>query len=403
MTRRTYINYIKFYLFGLAILAIFIPCFNLLVDPFWYYRLVEIRGVNIVKPAFVDYEAEMKPLILALERPQSVIMGSSYSSIGLDPLHPGLMSGLNKSYNFGMLGSPWEDIVCNYRFALSELGPDLKRVVLGISVDGIEGGLAKDCAKNFKKINLQRHVKMLFSLEAIKASVFTVLQQDASKATHTREGLFFYTRRASNVWYRFVDELGKLDASPINYSVILPTEIEFKKERSLDGNLNGLVFVVKEAIEKGIDLHIVIHPTHAYRYEAKRKSMHEYWQRIFQIVSAVESATPEGKNIPVWIFAGYNEFTAENVPRDGAMKYWQDTAHYNNEFGKLMLDRIFEYSNEKREVNENFGSPVTTTNLKILYRRFEEDRRSYIETHPDFLINFQEILWAKEAHHAVAQ
>lgn len=395
MISREYTDYIKFYFLGLNVLVFLIPFFNLFVDPFWYYRFIEIKGFNIVKPAFADFEAEIKPLILASERPQAVIMGSSYSSIGLDPLHPGVKAGLNKSYNFGMIGSPWEDIVCNYRFALSELGPDLKRVVLGINVDGIEDGLAKDCSKKFKTINLQQHVKMLFSLESIKASFYTVLQQDISKATHTREGLFFYTKRASNVWYRFVEELGKLDVCSLNSSIVLPAELEAPEERSPEGNLNGLVFVVKEAIEKGIDLQIIIHPTHAYRYEAKRSSMHEYWQRIFRIVSAVESATPEGRNIPVWIFAGYNELTAESVPRDGAMKYWQDTAHYNNEFGNLMLDKIFGYSNGKREVNENFGYLATTTNLKSLYRRFEEDRRDYIEKHPDFLINFQEVLQAK--------
>jgi hypothetical protein len=363
---------IKFAL-GFSLFWVLIPCANLVVDPFWIYRLFEIKGLNVVKPEFVYYEREAKPAILKIEKPITVILGSSYSEIGLDPLHP----SISKGYNFGMIGAEWSEIMCNYCYALEQL-PDLKHVILGVGIGNM--GIA-DCSEKIKQMESLDHVKMLFSITSLKSSILTLLQQDDSKATHTKEGLFFYTKRDSSVWNRFAGQLH------IDLNNIPKTDQRLKRSKDNTWNYDGLVYIINQAFKRDIKITIIVHPSHAYTYEVSTNMIYNTWQRIWKITDSVEKATPKNKRVPVWVFAGYNKYTAETVPRNKTMQYWQDTGHYNKEFGDLMLNRILGDTDE----NKSFGFIATTENIVNMYNRFLNERILFIKNHPEFLENLREL------------
>ncbi len=58
-------------------LLILIGLFNRIVDPFWYYRDIEIKGFNAIKPKFRRYERHIKPALLMREQPEAIILGNS--------------------------------------------------------------------------------------------------------------------------------------------------------------------------------------------------------------------------------------------------------------------------------------------------------------------------------------
>ena len=81
-------RYVRLLLIGLALLLGLTAAFTRVVDPFWYFRDVEIDGFNAIKTKFRRFERNVKPAVFAAEQPEAVILGSSFAEIGFDPLHP---------------------------------------------------------------------------------------------------------------------------------------------------------------------------------------------------------------------------------------------------------------------------------------------------------------------------
>lgn len=85
-----------------------VAAFNRVVDPFWYYRDIEIAGFNAVKPRFARFERYVKPQLLIREQPQAIILGSSFAEIGFDPLDVHFTDGGRlRGYNFAFAGAGW--------------------------------------------------------------------------------------------------------------------------------------------------------------------------------------------------------------------------------------------------------------------------------------------------------
>ena len=169
----------------LLLLSLLIVAFNRVVDPFWYYRDVSIDGFNAIKPKFHNFERHVKPLLVQRIQPNSLIFGSSYAEIGFDPLHPAL-SSIGESYNFALAGAQWEMVSCDVFFALSE-DSALHQIVLGIHPQAMP---LMDCKADMAKMEDSNRIAFLFSSDAFKSSISTVLEQNKQEETHTKEGLY---------------------------------------------------------------------------------------------------------------------------------------------------------------------------------------------------------------------
>src|SRR4249919_2549563 len=89
----------------LAILAV-VGLFNRIVDPYWYFREVEIVGFNHVKPHAVGNERLVKPALVNKLSPDVVILGNSVAEIGLPPTHRGVTNGgALSAYNLALPGA----------------------------------------------------------------------------------------------------------------------------------------------------------------------------------------------------------------------------------------------------------------------------------------------------------
>ncbi|HEY5310272.1 MAG TPA: hypothetical protein VIK97_17290, partial [Casimicrobiaceae bacterium] len=109
-----------------------VGAFNRLVDPFGYFRDIEVAGINRDKPRAPGNERLVKFALMNRIKPEAVIVGSSFAEVGLPPLHPGFTrNGQLTSYNLGMPGARWSDVYCQAMFALRQ--PQVKRLVVGVS------------------------------------------------------------------------------------------------------------------------------------------------------------------------------------------------------------------------------------------------------------------------------
>lgn len=361
-----------------AVLAMLVLAFNRLVDPFWYYRDISIEGFNAIKTKFEHYERHVKPTIVQRDQPVSLVFGSSFAEVGFDPLHPALRA-VGTSYNFGIAGAQWPRVACNVQFAL-EHDAALRQIVLGIHPQPMP---ALDCRTDLAAMEHPDEKAFLFSLDALQASINTVLEQRKGAPTHTAEGQYFYARGKPGTANRFrevfainpVCEIASPRVNaPLNDEGVRPP---------LD--IAGLRDIVRAAAAKGIKVKLMVYPRHALSFEqeyqcGKRQAR---WDELRQIVAMVEQEA--GAMAEVWDFEGYHAIGAEPIS-DSVAKYWQDPTHFNYEFGNVMLDEAFAV---KPAV---LGDRLTLANLPARAERELVERRTYLERHPEFLPQLASLL-----------
>ena len=164
--------------------------FNWIVDPYWYFRAVEIVGFNQIKKHAAGNERLVKPALVGKLRPEAIILGNSVAEIGLPPTHRGLTNnGTLSSYNLALPGASWNEIYCLAMFAMRQTA--VKRLVIGIS--GAGTGEREEACPPDASFSRPDYGKLLFSRSAFAASRETLRQQHRP-AVMTREGLWHFHR-----------------------------------------------------------------------------------------------------------------------------------------------------------------------------------------------------------------
>lgn len=349
-------------LVGALLLLGLTAIFNRVVDPFWYYRDIAISGFNTVKPKFRRYERHVKPSVVQREQPASLIFGSSYAEIGFDPLHPALLR-VGKSYNFALAGAAWEDVYCQVQYAFAH-DQALRQIVIGIHPQAMP---RRDCTADMKKMAHPDESMFLLSLDALKASIGTVMEQN-NQPSHTAEGLYLYTRNTPGTMVRFREHAKQ--ASPCQRNP--------KPATTLD--LEGLREIVRQAAERNIVLKLVVYPRHAlwaeWQYRCQVRSSR--WQQLAEIAAMIKQQAGKNGQIALWSFEGYHAFATEAV--SDASIYWQDPAHFNTEFGNVMLDEMFGL--EPARIGKNLSAANVA--VAALFDQERDERAAFLASHPDF-------------------
>ncbi|NNM82399.1 MAG: hypothetical protein HKL98_07365 [Burkholderiales bacterium] len=360
MSEKKYI--FSFFLY-LGVLLLLVAAFDRVVDPFWYYRDISIHGFNEIKPKFRRYERHVKPAILEREQPGAVIFGSSYSEIGFDPSRLADLTG-DKAYNFALAGAGWDMVYCDVQYAL-KYDHHLRWIVLGIHPQSMP---VQDC--NLPEMHHPDLVSFLLSTDALKASLETVLEQAKSKPSHTAQGLYFYTRGLSGTEARFREYLPAHAPCSLNHPAENP-------DRNPD--LTGLRNILREAARRKIGVKLVVYPRHAIPVELEYlcKARQARWEVLSVVASLVEAESGKNDRIQLWDFEGFHPISLEKISNAPAV-YWQDPAHFNFEYGNLMLDEMFGKSAPE------YGYRLTTEDIPVREQAERIAREQYLKLHPEF-------------------
>ena len=368
------------------LLLFLIGLFNRIVDPFWYYRDIEIKGFNAVKLEFRNYERHVKPHLLVRDQPEAIILGSSFSEIGFDPNNAFFTDhGRLKSMNYAFAGAPWEMVECQFEFAVTHA--HIKRVLIGF----LPGSLpVANCAKDFASIGQINLGELLLSMPSLSSSIKTIRKQKTEKPSHTREGMYFFnrdTKYKTEVDIRFGEDYRRsMKQKPQCSNAINTKDIPLNSVAESAYDLSGLRRMIKIAKEHNIELVLFAYPHHVYNEEWDRQCGEEvtHWHLMKQIANLIEAeATPD--QVRAWQFYGYNDITTERI--GASAKYWQDSRHFNFEVGDMMLADMF---NEMR-TKPKFGRPITTNSIEADFRDFLRGRSEYLQHHPEFHADLQKI------------
>jgi hypothetical protein len=381
-------GYVRALLVGLVLLLGLTAAFTRVVDPFWYFRDVEIDGFNAIKTKFRRFERNVKPAVVAAEQPEAVILGSSFAEIGFDPLHPALTrNGEAKSYNFALAGAPWQMNFCALEYVLATTAA--RRIVLGIHAQPLP---AFDCTESIADMRETAWTALLLSPRALGAAIETVAhQRRAERGSHTREGMYYYSRFDPGVERRFGQFFASIlhDAQGCSFarlerSIERPTPPLAVSEKA-PFDVQGLARIVASVSGRDVTLRLAVYPRHALSIETDYLCGRQIdrWRALWHLARFLEEHPPAAPaSVEIWDFQGYNPFTTEPVA-PALMSYWQDPEHFNFEFGNVMLDWMFGRVPGAATGVDGLGYRVTTATLAERYEWFSRQRVAYLERHPD--------------------
>ena len=353
--------------------------FNRIVDPYGYFRDVEIVGFNDNKPKAAGNERLVKPAWVAKLKPEAVIVGNSIAEIGLPPTHRGFTKdGTLTPFNLAMPRATWTETYCLAMFVMRQ--SPVQRLVVGVS--GTEEGACPADAT----LGHADYGQLLFSRAAFDASRETVRLQH-QRAVMTREGLWYFDRYEDRL-QTDDDQVAKnfavVTQSSLCASVsVSPDELDrgrLHKAAVARNEGMGLRNLIRLALEKRVELVLLFYPTHVLMSEVQRRCQgpEGYWNWVWQVVSiAAQEAGGNSRQIQVWQFADYAPINGERIHAGKAARnrLWQDSIHFNEEVGVAAFDAIY-------SGGRSYGARIAIENFDELIARHEDERRQFLADNP---------------------
>lgn len=356
-----------------------IAIINRIIDPFYYYRDIEIKGINEFKPKAGRYERHIKPALLIQNKPNALIFGNSISEIAFNPDNKYFNnSGSLSGYNFSFAESPWEKVFCHFEFATKHTS--IKRALIGISLDNMP---IINCETNesYKRMGAISHKDILLTGSALNASFQTILEQKNKVNSHSPNGMYFYARGKGGVKDRFKNSYQQY----IKNNATCNDNRHLSNTFSTEIKLEGLKQLIDLAQKNNIELTVFIYPEHAYTLEIELMC-NTFDARLIKLkqIASIMNGSVHKKKLRLWHFFDYNSITTENIK--DKMIYWQDSFHVNYEMGDLMLEDM--YSEKQKRVGTEITHETSTDELKIILNK----RKAYLSKNPLFHKNLSLLL-----------
>jgi hypothetical protein len=365
-------RYRRFYL---TVLAIVVPgllgagAVNIAVDPYGVMNSPMIARVNQLKPQQFSNVRLFKAADVIRLSPDTLVMGSSRTDLGLDPKHPALDHG-QQAYNLGLVGPNMYEVKRYLDHAIANQ-PQLKTVVIGLdffmfNAYKVDEGDFVDSRLGKRHLRLQDALNITLSIDALNSSYRTVSASFQSDAYYLyRDDGMRYVFRNSNESMR-----SRFKQSMQGY---LETDAYYGSYRLSEEQLSYLQEVVELGQKHDIEMAFFISPAHAAHWEILAKAglwpEFETWKRRIAEIT------------PIWDFSGYNSITTEAIS-DDMQNYW-DSSHYHESVGNLILNRVLSYDEEA--VPTDFGVWLTPATVDAHLTNVREARKAWQAENPELM------------------
>ena len=393
---------------GLIILAVAV--FNLVVDPYGLFRLVDRPGFNSIKPKAGTHGAMAKAYQVLRVQPRGLILGNSRAEVGLDPEHPAWPQNARPVFNLALPGTGTQTTLNYLQHALANSKnagvPKLELVVWGIDfmdflVDAAVPPPSSQMVKKDLRLlvtsdgsrNPERPVQQLrdytestLTLAAFLDSVDTLANR-RNPYSEDLTPLGFnpmrdYLKITADEGYRAV--FRQKDIENVKAYLRRPKDI-FDASGQSSPALADLRQIVNLCRKNRIPLHLVIYPYHAHLMEIIHITGHwpafEAWKR------AVAQVAGEGKlntesTVLLWDFSGFSEITSETIPdskdRRTTMRWYWEAGHFKRELGDLILNRIF----APTDAHDGFGVLLNRANVDAQIATLNSQETANRHKHP---------------------
>ena len=393
------------YFFGSAVLLLFLTgIFNLTVDPFLMFQLVNIEGFNEHKPEFGKHVRMAKAHAVRFLKPGGLILGSSRAEYGLDPEHPGWSAAAQPVYNLALpSGSIYEALrYLQHAQAIH----DIKQVVLALDLfmfnakwqrveDYRDDRLATPATFDLNTGWLRDIVTALFSIDALRASLETIVaQSDPNYVAYLNNGARHPSHNWNNIRHKgghhaaFISNERYSLTAPDGWALFSLVDSQKKTQSTLEIFSELVSFCRKHDIR----LYVLISPVHARKLEVMWQlglwDIYEKWKRaLVNILSAEAALHPDSRPFALWDFSGFNDITTENLPPLGddttQMRWYWEGSHYRKEVGDLMLNRFFSSKANVKQTITGFGVRLVPGNIESHLAEIRAAHEDYVNKHPE--------------------
>lgn len=400
--RRTRPRYVLFFFLSVVSFSVLFGGFNFLVDPFGIYRTWEIEGLNTEKPVAYDHARLHKAFALERLRPSGLILGSSRALRGLDPGHPGWKT--SPVYNLGLVASNIFELRDFLVFS-QEIQP-LKQVVVALEFFNFNEKWRRPAEADPRRIKNYGSVPWLIfrfrdiadtllTFDALISSLGTIAWQNQDcRSLIEPDGMV--SSRDKDCTVAKLGHRRLFQRSEWKFLNIWRVygNFELRDEKSGRTTLEAVGNMAADARRWGIDLRFFISPVHARQLEVLRRAgawqQYEDWKRELVAVLAADAAKhPNGPDIPLWDFSGYNSITSVTVPaadqtESRMWSYWEGS-HFTKAVGDMVLDRVLSHESRGRIIPRDFGVRLTSENIEGHIRNIRAAGEQYRRTHSDDL------------------
>ena len=349
----SYAGFIKWMVATLLAGVLLVVLVVVVVDPYRLFRLVEIAGVNAVKPNPEHFQSEIKLAGATVLRPATVLMGNSRIDVGIDPDGEQLGASGRPAYNLAIPGTGVGTSREQFEH-LREAGVVPSTLLLG--VDFFDFLLDPDSAEAPARppptsLAGQRwKVSTLLSLNALLDAVKTLrIQRDPDAGTMTARGfnpLHDYLHFAREDGYHSLFQQRALENAR-NFSLAPHGIARSRGDSSSEWrDLGGLLDV---AAREKTDMRLIIYPYHAQLMAMMEQTglwpVFEQWKlRLVREVARVNEAHP-GARIVLWDFSGYGALQCEPIPAKGDVvhgtRWYWESGHFKAALGERILATVF--------------------------------------------------------------
>lgn len=349
-----------------AIGALLVMAFVILVDPYHLFGLVDAEGFNRVKPRPEQYREQIKVSQAQSFRPKGLLLGNSRTEWGFDPDSGVLQAHGFPTYNLGL--SDTGLVVSQRAFEqLRQHAGAPAMAVIGVEfldflVKPDQPPPAPDAAQGQ---SWEWRLNTLFSLKSLSDAARTVLIQKAPEVeTMTASGhapLLEYRKFAREEGY---NAIFMQRAQENAKSLVRKPHNLFVKASGSSESIESLRKLLRTMAQDGTEVHLLIYPYHAQLMamfdEAGLKGVMEEWKAMLaREVDAVRRDHPDAR-ISLWDFSGFGPIQCEPIPPPGDLRtstkwYWE-AGHFKSATGDLVLRRMLGEA-------APFGFALTSENL----------------------------------------
>ena len=366
---------------------------NLIIDPYGTFRLVDIRGLNHIKP-YPDHNLEtIKAHAVRHMSPDALILGNSRAEVGFDPTHDAWKSASYHSvYNAAIAGTSPSTAWNQLQKIAQRQSP--KFILLGIDFFDFPIQPDKNVTPSTKPSNsklddIRWTLSATLTVQAMIDSVTTVRRQFQENPQQlTMQGfnpLLEYKdiAKMEGYWSLFRQ---RLEDNAKNHGR-KPANIFLRGTQS-SPTFDDIRRIVRWSAENNTKLRLVIYPYHAQLLllidEVGLWKTFEEWKRqILRIVIEESLKSPES-NIALIDFSGFSEFAQEAIPskqdKKTATKWYWEAGHFKKELGDHILSCCI-FQNPEIS-SRKFGVILNVENIEAELNRTRIDKSAFELNNP---------------------
>jgi len=334
-------RYLRIWVLATLLSVLGVIGFNGLVDPWGIWHDIRIEGFNAIKPAQLTQQRLSEIGNWARHPVPNLILGTSRADIGLDPAHPGFSGA---AYNFGMSGQMVTEAAQLMDWAAQR--ESLKQVVLAtdfFSANALRSLPPDSVALHFSELEMVRKAAVFDTLvQSLKTVAFQhSLDQENDHWNDHGVRLWSDAKNVSEGGHRV--RFKNSEEGYARQTYLPPPAYRYAFAGNGRDTETDYRSIFSIAHKKGIELHVLISPSHARQWEVVRAlglwPVWEDWKRLLVRINEEEAQRVGRMPFSLWDFSGYHDLTTEPVPALGdvetQMRWYHESSHYNRHWAIL--------------------------------------------------------------------